>query len=135
MHSKINTLIAEKFLKLDVVVNKRGLATLGEPDYFDIAGDLQLQNPVPNYSGDIACAWPLLAELYKRGFFWRLDSKGDKVIITLQNLKRKTFMIEAESGAEAICEGALKVADEEDTGKLIELHIKNSTEPPDGNAS
>lgn len=109
MHSKINEAIVTEFLKEPLVV------------------------PAPDYAGDIALAWPLLSEMYRRGWFYRLDSKGDRVLITLQNLKRKTFVIEAESGAAAICEGALKVADEENTGKLIELHIKNS--PPDGNAS
>jgi hypothetical protein len=109
---QIDELIAKDFLGLDVQTNARGLSTIGEPDYYDIAGDMQLQNPVPMYSEDIAAAWPLLTKLRDLGWAWRLDSNknGATVVITIQNLKRETFVIESDTAPKAICEACLKVA-------------------------
>ncbi len=38
--------------------------TIGEPEYYDFAGDMQLQNHVPNYCGSIKQAWTVIEELF-----------------------------------------------------------------------
>ncbi len=66
---ELNILIAEKVMGETVVKTKSGskrggyFYTLGEPHWYDIQGDMQLANPVPPYSEDIASAWLVVEKL------------------------------------------------------------------------
>ncbi len=67
---ELNILVAEKVMHLEVAKNKSGSKmggyyyTIGEPVWHDIQGDMQLANPVPPYSTDIAAAWQVVEKLY-----------------------------------------------------------------------
>lgn len=37
--------------------------TIGKPHWIDLSGEMQLTNPVPNYSGDIKEAWEVVDKL------------------------------------------------------------------------
>jgi hypothetical protein len=61
--------IAERVLGLKVQKNKSGSKlggyyyTIGEPDWYDFQGDMQLQNAVPNYCEDLGSAFYIVEHL------------------------------------------------------------------------
>lgn len=71
---ELDILIAEKIFGLEVVKNKSGSKrggfyySVGEPDWDDFYGDMQLANPVPIYSLDIATAWEVVEKLFELGW-------------------------------------------------------------------
>lgn len=74
-----------------------------------VLGVKVLGKTAPRYSTSIAAAWLVLGELHKRGWFWRLDSVHDGVVLTLQNVERKTHQIRAPTAPAAIAEAALQI--------------------------
>lgn len=76
---ELDLLIAEKVMGHKVVSNISGAKipqtyyTLDEPVYYDFSGDMQLQNPIPNYSTDIARAWEVVDKLAEEGIRLELN--------------------------------------------------------------
>lgn len=66
---ELDILIAEKVMGLEVVkteygkIKKRTVCSIGEPNYHDYSGDLQLSNPLPSYSEDLAAAMEVFQKL------------------------------------------------------------------------
>lgn len=64
---ELDALIAREVFKEQVVSktlkNGHTRCTIGEPDWYDIQGDMQLANSVPAYSDDIKDAWEIVTQL------------------------------------------------------------------------
>jgi len=73
---ELNVLIAEKILGHIVSRNKRGGWSLGEPEYHDEYGAMELQNPLPNYLYDIQAAWSVAERLASKGAAVRVSNKS-----------------------------------------------------------
>lgn len=59
----LNTLVAETVMGLTVIRNKKGGWSIGEADWQDFSGDMQLANPLPDYCNDIASAMEVFEHL------------------------------------------------------------------------
>jgi hypothetical protein len=70
---ELDAQVAEKVMGLQVVRNKKGGWSIGEPDYYDDAGISCLFNPLPEYSTDIAAAWKVVEHLMQTGHTLNLD--------------------------------------------------------------
>ena len=57
---ELDALIAEKIFKQTVVKNKKGGWSIGEADFYDEGGFLNLANPLPLYSEFIEDAWEII---------------------------------------------------------------------------
>lgn len=62
---ELDALIAEKVMSQVVHRNLKGGWSIGEPDYYDSAGELILYNSLPPYSTDIAAAWGVVEKLHE----------------------------------------------------------------------
>lgn len=76
----LDALIAEKVMGYSVFKNHKGGWSLGPADYYDVHGSLELFNPLPSYSGDIAAAWEVIekvqASTEASSFSLRQDHEG-----------------------------------------------------------
>ena|ERR1035437_8230779 len=137
--------VAKKVLGLEVVKTTRGknkqrfCYTIGEPSYYDEAGEMKLDNPLPSYSEEIGPAMEVFEYLRKSHkwcclkirsdycYNWeivlteaepwptgkeRFDGKGGLVGVTPYAHVGK-LMASSESLPEAICLAALKAVKEE----------------------
>lgn len=112
---ELDVLVAEKVMGLKVVKNKSGSKlggyyyTIGEPNWFDIQGDMQLSNPVPPYSEDIAAAWQVVEKLrgFSRLYDFDLYGYGDDEW-TATFTTDAEFKAFGESAPHAICLAALR---------------------------
>lgn len=132
---ELDILVAEKVMGHKVVhttwnKGKSHSYTIGEPDYYDEAGDMKLWNPVPNYSEDIKDAWEVVdklktvnSEIYHLSRALRLTlsyvgSKSNKwrAEFDLENDNAGDdttyWYAEAETPELAICNAALKTLED-----------------------
>lgn len=116
---ELDLLIAEKVMGLEVVHTRTGsrpprdLYTIGSPEYYDIQGDMQLQNGVPDYSTSISAAWEVVEKLKEIGDLNLMITVGNETcavtIGAFTELQTVTFSDANENKVpHAICLAALK---------------------------
>jgi hypothetical protein len=102
----LDTLIAQNVFKLDV--HRTGWDwTIGPRELWDNQGSLELLNPLPNYSTNIADAWTIVDEM--RGV-WDLQSMSNRWFVRLavqDGNSDKIMSAEAYTVEYAICLAAL----------------------------
>lgn len=79
---ELDKLIAEKVMGLNVIKTeynkgKHIVYSIGEPEYWDFAGDMQLSNPLPNYSEDLNAAMEVFQKLRDSHKWCCLEIRSD----------------------------------------------------------
>jgi hypothetical protein len=113
---ELDALVAEKIFGLKVVRNKKGAWSLGDPDYYDDRGSMELSNPLPSFSDDILSAWEIVDTLFLDGWYMQLEGSesygkgkgGFDVKFICKCGARGTYIAEAAVAPYAICLAALK---------------------------
>jgi hypothetical protein len=101
--------IASAVFKMEVCKNAKGGWSLGPANWWDFSGDMQLANPLPEYSSDIAMAWTVVEHLQT------LSAQGDIHIECLEGMWSVSSCYEsswekwshADTAPLAICRAAL----------------------------
>lgn len=122
---ELNNLIAEKIFGHKVVHKtwNKGLChsyTIGEPDYYDSAGEMILHNPVPQYSEDMNEAWEVVKHIgqWKFSLTWEWDIHkmvpyATAIFDPVWIHRREKLFVKADTAPLAICLAALKTKEEE----------------------
>jgi hypothetical protein len=125
MNRELDAEIAEKILGLSVKANKRKnitVFTIGEPNYIDIQGCMELTNPVPFYLSDISAAMDVVEKMFLDD--WAIEIKGSELFETERGIMggwdvifsckcgaRGRFSADSDILPKAICLAALKTID------------------------
>ncbi len=118
---ELDALIAKKVMGLDVQRNKSGSKrggyyySIGPVHWHDFSGDMQLANPLPNYSTDIAAAWEVVEKLRASGHGIVISMGTVSSLVTVQDPVGEELGQAYEEDGQmpaAICLAALKAISE-----------------------